>query len=327
MKHLITVICILLLSAGTGQSEDLIFFADDQYKSLGRPELAASAANPVLASGSDCTLQINLANFGKPEELIPINKSSSSQDLSREVKEEMQSSNALNINAVLADAGPIAVKTGAQHISLLRAGDCARLQFDISAKESANGWYALPFSVDYERQADVSVRGGEVVSLYEAERQNMTAQIFVAGDKELLDISAIKSALYTGGKENLWAAISNNRDTTLHNCSARLLAAPPFHSEGPDAFLGDIAPASAAIACFLVRVDGDAGLGNYQLGCEINCEEKSIILPLPFYLSRSRGLLGSWGLPALGGLFIAGLAVFLLRKKGDLIIPRKRRWG
>jgi hypothetical protein len=191
--------------------------------------------------------------------------------------------------------------------------------------ESASGWYALPFSVDYERQADVSVSGGEILPLYEAERQNLTVHVFVAGNKEPLRISGIKSALYAGGRETLWAAISNDRDTALHNCSARLLAAPPFHAEGPDAFLGDLAPASAAIAGFSVQVDGDAGLGNYQLGCEINCEEKSIILPLPLSLSRSHGLLGSWGLPALGGLFIAGLAAFLLRKRGDLISRRRRR--
>ena len=322
---LLTVICLLLFSAGAGQSEDLIFFADDHYKSLGRPELAAFAANPVLTSGGDCILRINLANFGKPEELIPINQSSSSQEISLEMKEEMRSSDALNINAMLADAGPIAVTTGVQHISLLRAGGCAQLQFNISALESASGWYALPFSVDYEKQADVSVSGGEILPLYEAERQNLTIQVFVAGNKEPLRISGIKSALYAGGRETLWAAISNDRDTALHNCSARLLAAPPFHAESPDAFLGDLAPASAAIAGFSVRVDGDAGPGNYQLGCEINCEEKSIILPLPISLSRSHGLLGSWGLPALGGLFIACLAAFLLRKRGVLIFRRRRR--
>jgi hypothetical protein len=136
---LLHIISILLLLAGTGQAEDIIFFADDHYKSLGRPELAACAANPVLASGGDCILRINLANFGKPEELIPINQSSSSQDISLEMKEEMQSSDALNINTVLADAGPIG-DNRPQHIRIFALR--ASCNF-ISALESASGWYAL----------------------------------------------------------------------------------------------------------------------------------------------------------------------------------------
>ena len=108
---LLHVISILLLLAGTGQAEDLIFFADDHYKSLGRPELTASVANPALVPG-DSILRINLANVGELEELMPINESGSNEDILLEMKAEMQSSDALNINAALAGAGPIKVTTG-----------------------------------------------------------------------------------------------------------------------------------------------------------------------------------------------------------------------
>jgi len=321
---LLHVISILLILAGTGLAEDLIFFADDHYKSLGRPELTACVANPALVPG-ECILRINLANIGELEELIPINESGSIEDILLEMKAEMHSSDALNINAAMAGAGLIKVTSGPQHIKNLPAGAAAILQFNITAQKNASGWYALPLRVDYERQVDVSVSGGEVFPLNEAERQNLTVQVFVAGNNEPLRISGIKSELYAGGSGSMRAAISNDGTTLLHNCSARLLAASPFHAEGPAIVLGDLASGSVAIAAFSVRVDGNAGLQDYQLGCEIFCQEKRIIVPLPISLSCEGGL-GYWALPALGGLAIAGLAAFLIWKRWDLLFRRKRRW-
>jgi len=324
---LLHIISILLLLAGPGQAEDLIFFADDHYKSFGRPELTASVANPALLPG-DNVLRINLANVGELEELMPINESGSNEDILLEMKAETKSCDALNINAALGGAGPIKVTTGPQqikqHIKTLPAGAAALLQFNITVQKNASGWYMLPLSVDYERQVDVSVSGGEVFPLYEAEMQNLTASVFAAGNNETLRISGIKSQLYAGGSESLRMAISNDGATLLHNCSARLLAAPPFYVESPATVLGDLAPGSLAVAAFTVRVDGNAGLQDYQLGCEIDCQEKSIIAPLQISLSRA-GVLRYFGLPVLGGLAMAGLAAFLIWKRGDLLFRRKRR--
>ncbi len=317
------VISILLLLAGTGQAEDIIFFAYDHYKSVGRPELTASVANPALVPG-DCILRINLANVGELEELMPINESGSSEDILQEMRAEMQNIDAQNINAALAGAGPIKVTTVPQHIMNLPAGAASVLQFNVTAQKNASGWCVLPLSVDYERQVDVSVAGGEVFPLYEAERQNLTIQVFVAGNNEPLRISGINSQLHAGGSGSLRAAISNDAATMLHNCSARLLAAPPFYVESPATVLGDLAPGSVAIATFMVHVDGNAGLQDYQLGCEINCQEKNIIVPLQLSLTRAGGL-GYWALPALGGLATAGLAALLIWKRGDILLRRKRR--
>jgi hypothetical protein len=317
------VISILLLLVGTGQAEDLIFFADDHYKSLGRPELTACVANPVLISGN-CVLRINLANTGELEELMPINESGSNEDILLEMRAETKSCDAPNINAILAGAGPITVTTGPEHIKMLPAGDAAVLQFNITAEKNASGWYALPLSVDYERQVDVSVKNSEVFPLYEAEGQNLTVQVFVAGNNDTLRISGINSELYAGGSASLRAAVSNDGAIVLHNCSARLLAAPPFYVESPAAVLGDLAPGSLAVIAFNVRVDGNAHLQDYQLGCEIYCQEKSIIVPLQISLARA-GVLGDFTRPVLGGLAIAGLAAFLIWKRGDQILRRKRR--
>ncbi len=70
---LFEIVCILLVLGGTCLAEDLIFFADDHYKSLGILEFRASVTNPALNPGNSL-LRINLANMGRLEELIPINR-------------------------------------------------------------------------------------------------------------------------------------------------------------------------------------------------------------------------------------------------------------
>jgi hypothetical protein len=320
---LLHIISILLLLAWMAQAEDLIFFADDHYKSIGRPELAACVVNPALLPG-DWVLRINLANAGMLKEMMPINKSGSNEDILLEMRAEMRCCDALNINAALGDAGPIKVTTALQHIDNLPAGGAKVLQFNVTALKNASGWYALPFCIDYERQVDVSVKRGEAFPLYEAERQNLTANIFVAGSYEPLRISGIKSELHAGESGCLRAAICNDGAIMLHNCSAGLLAAPPLYIESPAAFLGNLAPGSLAVAAFTVHVDENAFLQDYQLGCEIDCQEKSITVPLTIPLTRA-GDLAKWALLALGGLAMAGSAAFLLWKSGGQLSRHKRR--
>jgi hypothetical protein len=322
---LLQVISILLLLAGAGLAEDLIFFADDHYKSLGRPELTACVANPVLLPG-DSILRIDLANAGELEELIPINESGSNEDILQEMIAETKSCDALNINAVLGEAPAIKVTTAPQSINVLPAGSAAMLQFQITTQKNASGWYALPLSVDYERQVDVSVKNGEVFPLYEAERQNITCNVFVSGSNQTLHISGIKSELYAGGSESMSMAISNDGARALCNCSAKLLAVPPFYVESPAILLGDLDPGSLYVMEFKVSVDGNASLQDYQMGCEIVCHEKSIIVPLQITLLRA-GFLGNFVQPVyvLEGLAVAGLAAFLIWRKGDRLSSRKRR--
>jgi hypothetical protein len=322
---LLNVISILLLLAGTVLAEDLIFFADDHYKSLGRPELTAYVANPVLVPG-ECILRINLANAGELEELIPINESGPYEDILREMIAETKSCDALNINAVIGETQVIKVTNAQQSINALPAGCAAILQFHINIQKNASGWYALPLSVDYERQVDASVKSGKVFPLYEAERQNITCNVFVSGSNQTLHISGVKSELYAGGSECISMAISNDGATTLCNCSAKLLAAPPFSVESPAILLGDLGPGSLYVMEFKVRADENAGLQDYQMGCEIVCQEKSIIVPLQITLTDA-GFPGNFVRPVsvLGGLAVACLAAFLIWRKEDRLSSRKRR--
>jgi hypothetical protein len=315
----------ILLLAGTVLAEDLIFFADDHYKSLGRPELAAFVVNPILLPG-ESILQINLANGGELKELIPINESGAQDDILQEMMAEMKSCDALNINAALGDAPSIRVTDPSQSLNVLPAGSAGRLQFNITAEKNASGWFALPLRLDYERQVDASAKNGEVFPLYEAERQNITCNVFLAGSNRTLHILAVQSQLYAGGRESISMALSNDGLSALRNCSARLLAAPPFYVESPAIFLGDLDPGSLHVMDFLARTDANARAQDYQLGCEIICQEKSIIVPFQIAL-KDAGFPGSVARSGsvLAGLVIAGVIAFLIWQRRDRLTGRRKR--
>ena len=325
MKILL-IISILLLISGIGQSDDLLFFADDHYKSLGQPSLVATVVNPALQPG-ECVLEIDLANIGELEELMLINQSGSEEDILQEMNEELKSCDAGNINVVLRGSGTVVVTSGPQHLDNLPAGEKASLYFGVRSDEFASGWHELVLDVAYERQADVSAKNKEVFPLYEAERQNLTVRVFVEGKGEPLKISGCSGKLHPGAIESLTLAVINDGATAFHNCSARLLTAPPFYAKGSWVTLGDLSPGSVFVADFTVQVDRNAAVQDYQLGCEIVCKEKSTVIPLVVALSPA-SILDSWALLTLACLMILSLAGYVavrIFKRGNLVGREKRR--
>jgi hypothetical protein len=324
--RLLAALCILLLVSFSSQAEEIMFFADDHYKSLGRPHLVASAANPALQPGEGL-LRIDIANLGELEELLPINQSGRSDDIILEMKEEMKGANAKEINAALLGSGPIIVTTAPQIIRNLLAGEKESIDFNVSVMKNSSGWHELVLDLTYLRQADVSVRSGVVYPLDEAERQNITIDVFVSGNGEPLRVLAARSRLYPGEGDVLKAAIGNDGESELHNCSARLLAAPPFQVETLQAALGDLSPGSIVVADFLIDVDGSARPQDYQMECEVCCREKCTSIPLTVSLQQP-GALRRWSLPAIVFLVLAGIAAILLRRGslGDLLRRSRRRW-
>ena len=235
----------------------------------------------------------------------------------------MHSIDALNINAVLEGTDSLRVTSGPQHISVSRAGDISPLQFNITAENSSRGWFELPLHLDYMRQVDVSVSNGTVSPLYQSFNQSLNLRVFVTGDKEPLRIIGIKSELLRGKSGTISAVIENYGMENMENCSARLLAAPPFHVEGPDILLGDLGPGKMALAIFTVAVDANANLQDYQLGCLIQSSERSMELALPLALTGSDNFPGNLAL--LIGLIVAFLAAILLLKRYEPLYRRKGR--
>jgi hypothetical protein len=315
------IICILLTLCGSVLAEDLIFFADDHYKALGQPLLNASVVNPSLLPG-DSVLKINLANYGQLEELIPINGNGSKDDIHREMEEEMHSIDALSIKADLQGTKDLNVTTGPKLIASLPSGAVVELQFNVTVETGANGWYDLPLRLDYEHTADVSVSEGVVSPLYLPENISIRIRIFVSGASDPLRVVGTKSELSSGANGDLIAVIKNNCPDTLHNCSSRLITAPPFFAESGDSFLGDLSPGALGTASFIVRVDDDATLQDYQLGCTVNCSERRTVVALPIALTKAENSIWPWAVPIF--LTVAALAAFLLLKR-RIIFHRYRR--
>ena len=54
--------------------------------------------------------------------------------------------------------------------------------------------------------------------------------------------------------------------------------------------MGDLPSGGLGTASFFVRVDGNATLQDYQLGCIVNCSEKKIVVALPLALTKAERL-------------------------------------
>lgn len=320
--RLLSLCCVLLLLSGA-QAEDIMFFADDYYKSLGRPILATSVANPSLPPG-ESILYINLANLGRLEELLPIDQNGPPRDILAEMKEEMKGGHALDISAALMGSGPIQVVSGPVMVDLIAPGERALLNYTVNVMENGSGWSRLTLDISYQQQADVSVKNGEIYPLYEAARDNLSLEVFLSGEGDMLRVlgSSLSSSLLSG--EKLRAVISNDGPEDLYNCSARLLTAPPFSATGPEISLGDLPAGSLGLADFNLQIDGEAKRQDYQMGCQICCQERCSSLPMT--VSLVPGLWEGKGLPALAILGLAGLGAIIL-KKTDLLRRDKRRRG
>lgn len=315
-------LCCVLLLLSAAQAEDIMFFADDYYKSLGRPILAASVASPSLPPG-ESILYINLANLGRLEELLPIDQNGPPRDILAEMKEEMKGGHALAVSAALMGSGPIQVVSGPVMVDLIAPGERALLNYTVNVMENGSGWSRLTLDISYQQQADVSVKNGEIYPLYEAARDNLSLEVFLSGEGDMLRVlgSSLSSSLLSGRK--LRAVISNDGPEDLYNCSARLLTAPPFHNTGEIA-LGDLPAGSLGLLDFNLQIDGEAKRQDYQMGCQICCQERCSSLPMT--VSLPPGLWEGKGLPALAILGLAGLGAIVL-KKTDLLRRDKRRRG
>jgi len=210
-------------------------------------------------------------------------------------------------------------------VKSLPSGAVAVLQFNLSTKNGASGWYELLLRLDYERQVDVSVSNGEISPLYLPENLSTSIRVFVEGPSAPLKVLGTKSELFPGKSGTIMVVIKNEGQETLRNCTAILVAAPPFHAEGSgSSFLGDLPPGTLAVASFPLRVDGDARVQGYQLGCKVSYLEGQTLLAVPLPLREADNSFWTAIVPVLALLIIASLAAFLLLGRRNPL--RRKRW-
>jgi hypothetical protein len=328
MKPPFPLLCLFALFMALGcAEEELMFFADDHYKAIGEPELLASAINPVLDQGNNSTLRVILANAGRLSELIPTQLGGNETDISREALEELHSVDAENVTAKLSGSGPVVVTSGPHSLASLPSGGAAHLNFSITSGNGAEGWYSLMLDLEYEHQMDVKVSNGSASSLYRPANVGQKISILIPAPGQSFKVEGVSSDLYPGANSTILAVIKNEGSKVARNCSARLLATPPFRSVSQRTHLGDVPPGQAFVVRLPVAVDGKAAIGEYRLACEMASDDQTAMVSIPVLLENRPNLFPD-GLLAVGALILAiGLIALLWSKRGPRrTLRRLKRW-
>jgi hypothetical protein len=319
---------MLATLVATGCTEELMFFADDHYKAAGEPELKASAANPVLEPGTNSTLRITLENVGLIQELIP-NKAGDAAEISAEAREELHSIDAANITAKLSGNGPVLVSSGPYSLASLPTGGMAQLDFNVTTGVGADGWYGLLLETEYEHQMDVKVSNGSSSSLYRPSNSSQRISILVRGPDRSLKVEGVVSDLYPGANGTILTVIKNNGMDIARNCTARLMAVPPFRSSSERYGLGDLKPGQAVVARLTAAVDGNAMIREYRLACEMVHDNQTIMVSLPVLLKKSPDSFPGSLVIAIPFLALVGGIALLWRekqKRSGRTLRRRKRW-
>lgn len=285
MYSVSTLICLLLLAYAAAGAEELIFFAEDHFKAIGAPKLAASIVNPVSESGQEEVVTIALANIGRLEELILVGNGST-DDASKEMREEMRSVDAVNVEARLLSNEFIKVSSGNRPIPFLPSGSVVLIKFNVSVGAIAEGWQDLDLELKYEHQSDVSVYDGEVSPLYQPNNLTLPVRIIVQGAGVPLKVVSVKSELYPGYQGTFPVAIKNIGSEVMRNSTARLITTPPFVSESRFISLGDLNPKKLSLVEFPMSVKNDASPGEYQLSCQVEYQNGTVLLLVPLILKQ-----------------------------------------
>jgi len=119
-------------------------------------------------------------------------------------------------------------------------------------------------------------------------------------------------------------AVENIGEDIISNCSASLIAAPPFRVKSTDLTLGDLSPGEMASASFPVGVDGDAAQEEYQLGLGLRSEKMDLVLPFELSLKGSGRVLFQGAILFIALLALLALLAIILRRQ-KLLYGRKRR--
>lgn len=326
MDRPLLLLCALATLVVSGCAEELMFFTDDHYKAAGEPELKASAVNPVLEPGANSTLRITLENVGLIQELIP-NIAGDATEISDEANEELHNVDADNITTRLSGSGPVVVTSGPYSLASLPTGGIAQLDFNVTTGVGADGWYSLLLETEYEHQMDAKVGNGSSSYLYRPSHSSQKISILVRAPDRSLEVEGVVSDLYPGANGTIHAVIKNNGLDVARNCTARLLAVPPFRSYSESYFIGNIPPGQAAVTHFSASVEANAAIREYKLACEIIHDNQTVMVSLPVLLKKSPELFpGSLVIVIPFLALVGGIALIMRKRLPGRSFRRRKRW-
>jgi len=315
--NVLSLLLILLIPAG---GQELMLFADDHYKVLGGPRIEASPVQAVFQPGENATLQVILANVGRVDGLIPVNPVMGEEAAAaRERDEELLSVDAFNLVATLRADGQVFAKSSVG-ISILPGGSAIPLEIPLRIGPDASGPQALKLDLDYERQVDVSMKGGRATPLYLPANTSLDLVVTVEPLRNPFRAEGVRFDL-AGSDGVLLFLVRNTSPKPALNCSASLVEAAPFHPQEETCSLGDIEVGGVSLAQFHVAVD-DGSSGRSQLACLISHDGGRSTIAIPLEVGRSSN--AYWMI-----LFLPLIALLslLLARSGMLRRPRRSLRG
>ncbi|HQF15863.1 MAG: hypothetical protein A4E45_01085 [Methanosaeta sp. PtaB.Bin039] len=310
---LMLLVCLAACQVVLGQ--EMILFADDHYKALGEPLIAAAPVGPVLQAGQDDLVRIAIDNRGRLDGLISTGVFGQAGEAALERQEEVKAIDALNLVASLKSIPEVEVLTPEVNLSQLSSGEAATIQFAVRPSPSARGSYDLPLEVRYERQIDVKVSAGLVYPLLLPGRSTQTITLEVMPLGKSMRAERVRSSLRPGANGSLDLVIRNLLPSTVRNCSATLASGGPFLVGQSRATLGDLRPGQVALASFQIQTDRGVAPVEYQMACTIDYDGGSAALTFPVTVGSSGSLPANLGWLAVPAVALAAIALLVRRRR------------
>ena len=259
-----TVLLVLLTMTGISAG------AAPQYLS-GSPDLRAGIEGPnEVFPGEAVTLIIHLENQGHDAQKI----------VSPEETTGSPPSTAIAVTAALTGGeAPVVLKTDAQMIGSLAAGEGVRIPISLTVMpDAAGGDYSLPLTLTYTRLSSEDRVGTESV-IYHYDDETTTIPLLVRiADVVRIDVTEVRAENLTAGGEGYVTLLLENTGS-LEGKSAvarisRVNESPVIPVTGT-VYIGDFAPGAVTAGRFKVSVDTTAEAGSYPMRVAIEYRDLS----------------------------------------------------
>ncbi|MFA1609911.1 COG1361 S-layer family protein [Halobellus rubicundus] len=223
----------------------------------GSPELHASLPDDTVVPGSETTLRVTVTNDG------------TLRSGERPALDEMATT-ARGVDVSL-DAGgaPIEIDTGSRSIGRLRAGDQARIGFDVTVPEdAAPGTYALDLTATYEYYGTIDTGGTDTRYVERTRTRHFDLSVEV-DDRAAFAVVATDADVRVGSVGTVNVTMRNVGSEAANATRVRLASEAPALRFGGTAeasrFAGDWAPGETRTLSYQVAAAPDAAVERHAV--------------------------------------------------------------
>lgn len=219
---------------------------------------------------------------------------------------------AKNAVVVLEEPGQTVTPVETEYpVGSLEPGESATFSFDADvSSESAGGRRQLGLSVEYRDD------GGE-----QRRSDTIDVRVGVGPDTREFDVEPVNATFAAGDGGKLELTVTNAREETLSDISAKIYPEAPLSSTNDEAFIAELEPGESRTIAFQTTAGGDAMAKTYPLKVDFQYDDSdgdtsiSETYRVPVRVTESEGN----GLP----FVVAGVALALLGAGGVLAYRRR----